>query len=381
VAGWTTTAACKQYGYAPSESAHSVHLLLAAGAICIGKANLDQFATGLVGTRSPYGACENSFNPLYISGGSSSGSAVALAQGFCSFSLGTDTAGSGRIPAAFNNLVGLKPSKGRISTRGVVPACKSLDCLSVFALTCADAEAVLKVMEGFDVEDPYSQKFAADVPTPAPGVLKPFRFGVPKADQLAFFGCSESPALFAKAIIQLEALGGERVEMDYGLFTETANLLYEGPWVAERLAVIEEIMRDTPEILTDTTRAIIGNGNKYSAVDVYKAMYRLESIKNRVQAYWSDFDFLVTPTAGRAYTIDAVNKDPVQLNTNLGHYTNFMNLLDMVAVAVPSGFVKDGPGFGVTISCPSGADAALLGLGQRFQTATGLPLGNTGEQL
>jgi allophanate hydrolase len=295
--------------------------------------------------------------------------------------LGTDTAGSGRIPAAFNNLVGLKPSLGRISARGVVPACQSLDCCSVFAFTCADAETVLGVMEGFDVEDPYSVPFEAVAPTVAPGVSKPFRFGVPKADQLKFFGCTESPALFNDAIAQLEACGGVRVEMDYGLFTETANLLYEGPWVAERLSVVQEIMRNTPEILTDTTRAIISNGDKYSAVDVYRAMYRLETIKNKVRGYWADFDFLVTPTAGRPYTIAAVNAEPIQLNTNLGYYTNFMNLLDMVAVAVPSGFVKDGPGFGITISAPSGADVALLGLGQRFQALAKLTLGNTSDQI
>jgi len=378
VEGWHTTAACPNYKHLPAVSSTVVGKLLSAGAIVIGKTNMDQFATGLNGTRSPYGACENSLNPKYISGGSSSGSAVALAKGYCSFSLGTDTAGSGRVPAQFNNIVGLKPSKGRISCSGIVPACKSLDCCSIFALSAIDAQIVLQVAEGNDPTDQFSR---GDVVEELSS-LSSFRFGVPQPHQLVFFDDKNSATMFEDACAHLECIGGTRVTVDYSPFNETANLLYEGPWVAERLLAIKCFFENTPECLLETTRAIIGNGNKYSAVDTFRAVHQLEALRKKSSITWKSIDVLVTPTAGTTYTIAQMKADPIQLNTNLGYYTNFMNLLDMTAIALPSGFAYDnGLPYGITISAPAPTDTMLLDLGKRFQIHTKLSLGATNEKL
>lgn len=380
VAGMPTTAACPDYSYISSHSATCIQKLLDAGAILIGKSNLDQFATGLVGTRSPYGCCENSFDPAYISGGSSSGSAVSLARGFCSFSLGTDTAGSGRVPAQFNNVIGLKPSKGRISCTGMVPACKSLDCASIFALSAKDAELVLDVMTGYDTTDPFSNdRYSPSMEMPM--LLKGFKFGVPRADQLEFFEDKDSAALFNTACDQLIKLGGAPVEIDFAPFRETADLLYEGPWVAERMSVIEKMYRETPEKVLATTRAVIGKADKFNAVDCFRAMYRLEDLRKVVAPIWDNIDILVTPTAGTIYTIDQVNADPVQKNTDMGYYTNFMNLLDMTAIAIPTGFGENKLPYSITVSAPAPCDKMLLTLADQYQRATGLTLGQTAEQL
>jgi allophanate hydrolase len=361
--GTPTTAGCPDYAYTPEKSATVVQKLIDAGAIPVGKTNLDQFATGLVGTRSPYGACKNSFNPAYISGGSSAGSAVAVALNMASFSLGTDTAGSGRVPAAFNNLVGVKPSLGLLSTKGVVPACRTLDCVSIFTNNVQDATVVLQIAQGFDVEDAYSKLAPADEAT----IGNSFVFGVPKPSQLAFFGNPDTPQLFKQAIIKLEKIGGIALEIDFAPFLDTAQLLYEGPWVAERYAAIKDFFDAKPEAILPVTKQIIGNAAKFSAADTYNAMYKLKALQRKAEAVWSEVDVLVTPTAGTVYTIAEVDADPIQTNTNLGYYTNFMNLLDLTAIAVPTGFQSSRVGFGLTICAPAFSDNALLSLAQKLE--------------
>ncbi|MDZ4211705.1 MAG: allophanate hydrolase [Methylotenera sp.] len=363
LAGIPTTAGCPEYAYTPTKSATVVQKLIDAGAIPIGKTNLDQFATGLVGTRSPYGACKNSINPEYISGGSSAGSAVSVALGMASFSLGTDTAGSGRVPAAFNNLVGHKPTCGLLSTLGVVPACRTLDCVSIFAKSSDDALLVLQSAQGFDADDAYSRQTPANVMS---NLGNHFIFGVPKPEQLAFFGNSETPILFKQAIQKIEKIGGKAIEIDFSPFLETAQLLYEGPWVAERYAAIREFFDSKPEAIFPVTKQIIGNAEKFSAADTYTALYKLKALQRKAEAVWSNVDIIITPTAGTIYTIAEVEDNPIQTNTNLGYYTNFMNLLDLTAVAVPMGFQSNGLGFGVTICAPAFSDDALLNLANRL---------------
>lgn len=380
LAGVPTTAACAAYEYIPGQSAFVVEQLIAAGAIPIGKTNLDQFATGLVGVRSPYGACQNSFNPDYISGGSSSGSAVAVASGLVSFALGTDTAGSGRVPAAFNNLVGLKPSKGLLSTRGVVPACRSLDVVSIFALNSVDAERVFKVAAAYDAEDAYARPM--QTPLLSYGIPgEGFSFGVPKAGQLQFFGDAASQALFTAAVTRLQNLGGEAVEIDFAPFLEAARLLYEGPWVAERYVAIEELINRNPEALLEVTRTIIGGGATPTAAAGFKAQYRLMELKRASEAVWQDVGFIVTPTAGTIYRIDEVAAEPIKLNSNLGYYTNFMNLLDLSALAIPAGFRADGLPNGVTLFAPAFYDRELLGVGAQLHRQLGGTMGATGVPL
>jgi allophanate hydrolase len=290
---------------------------------------------------------------------------------------GTDTAGSGRIPAALNNLIGLKPTIGRISCRGLLPACKSLDCPSIFALTAQDAAKVLGVMEGLDMEDEYSRKVPSTLPA---WNADTFVFGVPNSDQLCFFGNEDGPRLFEEACRLLEQLGGTRIEVDYRPFKEAADLLYEGPWVAERLAVIQDFMEKNPDAVLETTRNITNKGHQFSAVDVFKSMYRLEAIRKQVAPLWDTMQFLVTPTAGQVYPIAEMQADPVQLNTNLGRYMNFMNLLDMTAVAVPTGFLPSSPvqmPFGITVSRPAFFYHDVLKLASRLQTISGLRVSTT----
>jgi allophanate hydrolase len=368
LAGVPTTAACPQFAYVPAQSANVVEKLLQAGAIPLGKTNLDQFATGLVGSRSPYGACRNSFDDHYISGGSSSGSAVAVATGLASFSLGTDTAGSGRVPAAFNNLVGLKPSLGRLSTLGVVPACRSLDCVSIFALTAPDAVRVLDVIEGYDANDPYSRKMGDTA-------ISGLRFGVPHREQLEFFGDAEYAQLFDAATACLEASGKIPVEIDFAPFLDAARLLYEGPWIAERHAAIGQFMDAHADAVLPVTQQIVAGGKKFSAVDAFEAEYKLKALKRASEAAWSRVDFIVTPTAGTIYSIAAVEADPVRLNATLGYYTNFMNLFDLAGVAVPAGFRNDGLPFGVTLVGPQASDRALLALADTLHRASTIALG------
>ncbi|HYM04756.1 MAG TPA: allophanate hydrolase [Stellaceae bacterium] len=377
VAGMPTTAACPDYAYVAAESAPAVQRLLDAGAILVGKTNLDQFATGLVGVRSPYCVPRNPFDDRYIPGGSSSGSAVAVAAGLVSFALGTDTAGSGRVPAGFNNIVGLKPTRGLISARGVVPACRTLDCVSVLALTTEDAAEILALLAGPDAHDGFSRT----TPPVLPAIPRPFRFAVPPPADLYFAGDTEAAELFGKACAVLAAMGGTRVEIDFAPFRDAAALLYSGPWVAERLAAIEPLFRRAPEALLPVTRAIIGGGAQYGAVDTFKAMYRLAELRAAAGAVWRSADMLVVPTAPTIYRVDEVEADPVRLNSVLGTYTNFVNLFDLAALALPAGFRSDGLPVGVTVIAPAFADNALAALGADFQRRLDLPLGATGHRL
>jgi allophanate hydrolase len=368
LAGTPTTAGCPEYAYTPSESAFVVQKLIDAGAIPVGKTNLDQFATGLVGTRSPYGACHNSFDPAYISGGSSSGSAVTVASGLVSFALGTDTAGSGRVPAAFNNLIGLKPTLGTLSCRGVVPACRSLDSVSIFALTADDARRVYAAARGFDPVDAYSIP-AGQLPRAGKLELEGLRVGLPRPAQLSFFADTQYARLFEETVDQLEALGAKPVEIDFEPFLATARLLYEGPWVAERYCAVGDFLEQHPQSVYPVTRQIISGGKQPAAADAFRAQYRLMELRRAAEEAWSTLDVLITPTAGTIYHIDAVNADPIRLNSNLGYYTNFVNLLNLAAVAVPAGFRNDGMPFGVSIVGRAGSDYELLGLADRVQRA------------
>jgi allophanate hydrolase len=368
IEGLPTTAGCPAFSYSPSQSATTVARLVQAGAIPIGKTNLDQFATGLVGTRSPYGACSSVFDERYISGGSSSGSAVAVAQGLVAFALGTDTAGSGQVPAAFNHLVGLKPTRGVLSTAGVVPACRTLGCVSVFAHSCADAHAAWNVARGFDPDDPFSR-----APHPgedaAPWLGVPFRFGVPYRDQLEFFGDPYAASLFAAAVARLESLGGQMVEIDFSTFHNAADLLYSGPWVAERLAAIRGFVESHEEDLNPVVHTILMRAAQYSAVDAFNASYRLQELRRASASEWQRMDVLLLPTTGTIYTHEEVAADPLRSSSNLGYYTNFVNLLDLAAVAVPAGFRPDGLPFGVSLIGPAYSDEALLALADRFHHA------------
>jgi allophanate hydrolase len=354
VAGMPTTAACPAFAYAPEKDAEAVARLRAAGAIVIGKTNLDQFATGLNGTRSPYGAPRCVFDANYVSGGSSSGSAVAVAAGLAAFALGTDTAGSGRVPAAFNNIVGIKPTPGLISTAGMVPACRSLDCVSIFAATATDGALVRQLIEGFDAADPFSRR-ASPGTLPTDGL----RVGILAAADRQFFGDREAERLYAMAIGRALSLGAELVEIDYTPFRETAALLYEGPWVAERFAAFESFGVPAEE-LDPSVAGIMLSGAAHSAADAFRGQYRLEDLRRQTEAEWAKADMLLLPTAPTIYRVDEMLADPIALNTRLGTYTNFFNLLGLSAIAVPAGFRSDGLPFGVTIAAPGFHDAALV---------------------
>jgi allophanate hydrolase len=377
LAGVPTTAGCPDYTYMPAESATVGARLVDAGAIPLGKTNLDQFATGLVGTRSPYGACSSVFDERYISGGSSSGSAVAVAAGLVSFSLGTDTAGSGRVPAAFNGIVGLKPTRGALSTKGVVPACRTLDCVSIFALNCADAAQVFDVARGFDFADPYSRPTGQRKSWPETG----FRFGVPSDEWLRFFGDESSEAAFREAVRSMEAMGGVLTAIDYRLFNEAALLLYSGPWVAERLAAIREFLAVHPDALHPVTARIIKGAANLTATDTFEAFYKLAAIRRATESVWERMDFMLLPTAGTHYTRAEVEAEPIAANTNLGYYTNFVNLLDLAAVAVPAGSRGDGMPFGVTLIAPAWSEEALLRAAKSYCPAGYVPLAVCGAHL
>ena len=368
VLGLATTAACPGFAYQPQKSAEVVQRLVEAGAIVVGKTNLDQFATGLVGVRSPYGVPKNPFDPSFVPGGSSSGSAVAVAAGLVSFSLGTDTAGSGRVPAGFNNIVGLKPTPGLISVEGAVPACLSLDCVSVFALSCADADAILQV---------------AAEPRATPAIDKDFRFGVLGAKDAEFFGDQAYAELYAQSVGRLKALGGTPVEFDYAPFRDAAQLLYGGPWVAERTAAVGAFIEraDAEAGVWPVTRDIILGGRKYSAVDAFEGQYRLAALKVRAEQERQGLDFLALPTTGTIYRIADLEREPVLFNTRLGHYTNFVNFFGLSALSLPAGFRADGMPFGITLIGPPHQERALLAFGARWQREMKLPLGKTTSRL
>jgi allophanate hydrolase len=381
VEGLPTTAACPAYSRAAAQTASVVQRLLDAGAILIGKTNMDQFATGLVGTRTPYGICSSVFNPDYISGGSSSGSAVAVARGLVSFSLGSDTAGSGRVPAAFNNIVGLKPTRGLLSTRGLLPACRTIDCVSIFAETCADAMRVLSVARGFDPGDPYSRALSPGQGAAPWSATAGFRFGTPIAESLNFFGDDAGAHGYRAAVDALVELGGTAVAFDYEPFARVAGLLYKGPWVAERLAAIREFLASNPETVDPAVNTIIRGAAKYSAVDAFEAMYALEELRRETDAVWKQADFLLLPTAPTHYTIEQVMSAPFELNANLGTYTNFVNLLDLAAVAIPAGFKHNGLPFGVSLIGKGFTDDGLLRVADRLHRRLAKTLGDSAREL
>lgn len=353
--GLPTTAACPDFSYRPKRSAFIVERLVELGAIPLGKTNMDQFATGLVGIRSPYGAIPNRFAPEYISGGSSSGSAAALAYGLCSFSLGTDTAGSGRVPAAFNNLVGVKPTRGLLSTSGVVPACKSLDCVSIFALNHSDARYILAIAAAEDIEDDYSRSAPWCGNGKAERLPENWTFGVPENSELDFFGNEDFRKAFDKAVSIFEKAGGKKVSISFSPFLEAARLLYEGPWVFERYEAVGKFIEEHPDSIHPVTRSIIAPKRIPHPSEVFTGFHRLQGKKRIADREFSKVDVLLTPTAGTIYRTGEVEKDPIRLNSNLGYYTNYMNLLDYSALAIPAGFSNSSDPavtrfpFGVTI--------------------------------
>ncbi|MFK7861137.1 MAG: allophanate hydrolase [Granulosicoccus sp.] len=376
LAGIATTAACVEFSYTPDTTAHVVQRLIDQGALPLGKANLDQFATGLNGTRSPWGPCHNSFDPALVSGGSSSGSAVAVALGLATFSLGTDTAGSGRIPACFNNLVGVKPSIGLLSATGVVPACRSLDCVSIFALQCDDANTILAAAEGYDDNDGYSRENPYSNRQHTYGRYgNPLTLGVIAKTQLKFFGDQTYKAAYEQTLSRLESSGITLQEIDYSPFDEAARLLYEGPWVAERYVATLPLIEDQPEALFPVVRSIIEGGAKPTAADLFKAKYRLNVLAQRCNDVLSTVDALLTPTAGRHFSIEEMLAEPLQRNSELGYYMNFVNLLDMAAIAVPTALTSKGLPFGVTLSAPAFTDRRLLSIANRMQSQASLGLG------
>lgn len=372
-AGWTTTAACPAFAYTARDDAHVVALLRSAGAILVGKTNLDQFATGLVGTRSPWGAVPNTFDPAYISGGSSSGSASVVARGLVPFALGTDTAGSGRVPAAFNNIVGLKPTRGWVSNRGLVPACRTLDCITAFALTVEDASAVVSLFSGYDAADPFSRTRPASAP--AHFSCKPV-LAVPANP--GFDGDKRAQSHFEINLKQLEDMGATLVEIDFTPFSELAQLLYAGPWIAERHVAIERMMTEQAEDLHPVVRGIIEQADRYSAADAFRAEYRRAALARQIQQVLATADALVVPSTPSIYTIAQVLQQPVALNSTLGTYTNFTNLADLCALALPGGLRSDGLPAGITLIAPAWHDAALADFGVRWQAATPISPGAPG---
>lgn len=370
--GLPTTAACPAFSYMPAHDSTAVARLRAAGAIVIGKTNLDQFATGLVGVRSPYGIPVNPIRSDLIPGGSSSGSAVALSGGLVPLALGTDTAGSGRVPAMLNNIVGLKPSLGLISNAGLVPACKTLDAISVFSLTVDDAMAALNVMAGPDGADPFSRDRPLGALAAFPARL---RLGVPRNGQLIFFGDRASETAYGEAIERWKALGATLVEFDLEPFYETARLLYEGPWVAERYLVIRDLLASSPDAIHPVTREITAAGARLTAADTFASLYRLQALRRIAERTFADIDALVLPTAPTAYTTAQVLANPIELNSRLGTYTNFVNLLDLCGLALPSAMRSDGIPFGITLLAPAGRDAELASIGRVFHADTRLKIG------
>ncbi|HAY0631441.1 TPA: allophanate hydrolase [Serratia marcescens] len=376
VGGWPTSAACPAFTYQAAADATVVAHLRAAGAIALGKTNLDQFATGLVGTRSPYGAVVNSFDSRYVSGGSSSGSASVVARGLVPFALGTDTAGSGRVPAGFNNIVGLKPTKGRLSNRGVVPACRLNDTVSVFALTVADAAQVAELASGFDEADPYSRP---DPHTAPADISAAPRFAVPA--QLEFFGDVQAERAFHRALAQLQAGGATLEPLDFAPFRTLAEQLYYGPWVAERTVAIEQVLDASPQAIDPVVRGIVGNGLGYSACDAYKAEYLRAELARQIAQRLAPFDALVVPTAPTIRTLAEMAQEPVLFNSQFGTYTNFTNLADLSALALPGPLRGDGLPAGITLIAPAWHDRALAAFGLRWQRQNALPLGAIGRAL
>lgn len=380
VVGFVTTAACKALTNKARVDAKTVQHLKQAGAIVVGKTNLDQFATGLVGTRSPYGTVKNTFNPAYVSGGSSSGSASVVARGLVPIALGTDTAGSGRVPAAFNNIVGLKPTKGRFSNTGLIPACKSLDCISIFALTVEDAETVANIAEGYDPTDAYSR----NNPNTAPAQFSPaLKFAIPA--QLNFHGDLLAEQAFDQAIATFKALNATITEIDFSIFDQLAAQLYQGPWVAERTAAVADVLGDLQGSQTDfidpVVLEVVQQGHNFSAVDAYNAEYLKRDLSRQIQTVLAEFDALIVPTSSTIHTLQEMAESPIINNSHFGTYTNFTNLADLSALAIPTGFRADHLPFGISLIAPAWHDAALAHFGKKLQNHLGLTMGATARSL
>lgn len=368
VAGMPTTAACPEYSYVASASAESVERLEQAGAICIGKTNLDQFATGLNGTRSPYGPCSSVANPLYVSGGSSSGSGVAVAAGHVTFALGTDTGGSGRIPAGFNGVVGIKPTVGRVSIRGLVPNCPSIDCVSIFCTKVSDGAELLSAIEGFDAADPYSRN-AASVPALAAASSTRFHFGRLRPEQVETFGMDECASLYEVACGRLVGIGGYPVEIDFTPFAEAGRMLFDGPWIAERRASLEPFATEHPGAFLDVISQVINAAENYKGIDVFRGFRRLRELRRKVEAAFANIDAFVVPTAPRPFTIKAMIENAVEFNNQIGYYSYGANLLDLCGVAVPNAILSCGVPMGVTFLGPAWHDLKLCQLAERFESA------------
>jgi allophanate hydrolase len=375
VASLLTTCACPEFAYQPTQNATVIDRLEAAGAVVIGKTNLDQFATGLVGTRSPYGPVSNAFKPEYISGGSSSGSASVVARGLVPFALGTDTAGSGRVPAGHNNLVGLKPTRGLVSNSGLVPACRTLDCITVLALSVDDADAAMRAMGGFDATDAYSRQAPA---RPAAWPAKPV-LGIPASPD--WFGDAYAERVYTDALRRLEAIGVELRPIDFAPLFEVAALLYEGPWVGERFAAIEDLLNSKPEVVHPVVRGIVEKAENFSAVDTYKAEYHRMALARKAETLMAGLDGLLVPTAPSIYTIEQLQADLVTLNSRMGVYTNFVNLLDWSAIALPAGMRADGLPAGITLIAPAWHEARLVEFGRRWQAAAPWKRGASQQEL
>ncbi len=376
--GVPTTAACPAYAYTPAKDAFAVAALRAAGAIPLGKTNLDQFATGLVGVRTPFPVPLNAIDPAIVPGGSSSGSAVAVARGIVSFALGTDTAGSGRVPAALNNIVGLKPTLGALSNTGVVPACRTLDTISVFALTVPDAWRAFAAAARYDPTDAFAR------PVPAPPLAAPppvLTIGVPDAATREFFGDDVQAASFEHALARLEQGGARIVELDFTPFFEVADMLYDGAWVAERLTVVEDLMASSPDALHPVTRQIIGAGARLSAADAFRGIYRLADLKRAAEPAMAQVDLLCVPTIPTFYSVDDLAADPVGPNARLGTYTNFVNLMDLCGIAVPCGPRGDGRPGSITLLAPAGKDALAAAIAGTVHRAASPAMGGTGHPL
>lgn len=373
-----TTAACPAYTYTPEQDAHVVAQLRSAGALMIGKTNLDQFATGLVGVRSPFPIPRNAIDPAIVPGGSSSGSAVAVAQGIVSFALGTDTAGSGRVPAALNNIVGLKPTLGALSTGGVVPACRTLDTISIFALTVPDAYDAFQVAAHYDPADAFARPIRTPPLGRAPGHLT---VGVPDADSIKFFGDRVQAASFRDTLKRLKILGCTIREIDFTPFYDVAGMLYDGAWVAERMTTIEALLRDTPEAIHPVTRQIISAADKLSAADAFRGIYRLADLKRAAEPALAGVDLLCVPTIPTFYSIADLRADPVTPNSRFGTYTNFVNLMDLCGIAVPTAPRTDTRPGSVTLVARAGQDCLIASLADTLHRECQPLLGATGATL
>lgn len=364
VAGMPTTAACPAFMYHPEKSAPIVEKLLQLGAICLGKTNMDQFATGLTGTRSPYGICPSAYDASYIAGGSSSGSAVAVAKGHVSFALGTDSGGSGRIPAGYNNIVGLKPTIGAVSLSGVVPNSRCFDCPTVFALNVADAAEIFEFIDGFDERDPFSKQ-KSDPPSREVAASSTFRFAVPAADQCEWYGDDQSAAQFAKGVKRLCDIGGSVYQIDFAPFSEAGRMMLNGPWIAERKAGIRAFLEKQPAALLDVVQQIFDRADQWSAVDVFEWTYRLMALRRRASVVFKDIDLLLVPTAPRPFTVEEVLASPIEKNIEVGYYSYFVNLLDLCAISVPNGFLGNGMPAGLTLVAPAWHDRKLAAISKR----------------